>query len=119
MTTAVTGERLALGTTAAVIVALPVIQPTGIAHSSPVDLLIVGALGAWLLWAGFTHERQRFPYAASMTVFILGGTLGALNGPVPTAGLLALVQDVALLLWCTVVVNVARSPQAMRLLLRT
>jgi O-antigen ligase len=119
VTTAVTGERLALGATAVAIVALPVIQPTGIGNSSPVDLLIVGALGAWLLWAGFTHERQRVPYAASMTVFILGGTLGALNGPVPTAGLLALVQDVALLLWCTAVVNVARSPQAMRLLLRT
>ena len=116
---ALTGERLALGATAASVALLPLLRPEGPANTAPVDLVIAVAIVASLLWAGTAGIRWRFPYALPVAVFMLGGALGALAGPVPGAGITALVQDLWLLLWCWVVANVARSPARLRVLLRT
>jgi len=48
-----------------------------------------------------------------------GGALGAMAGPVPGQGLIALSQDLLLLAWCWVIVNVASSPARLRILLAT
>ena len=48
-----------------------------------------------------------------------GGALGALMGPVPKAGLVALFQDAVLLAWCWAVANLASSPERLRVLLAT
>jgi hypothetical protein len=114
-----TGERLALIVGAAAIAFIPVLQPIGPGHTAPVDPLIAVTIGAWLLWASFVRTPQRLPYTLPVAVLILGGALGALVGPVPTAGLLALVQDFALLLWCAAIANLCRSPANLRVLLHT
>ena len=114
-----TGERFALIVTAAAIALIPVLQPIGPGHTAPVDPLIALAIGAWLLWASFVRTPQRLPYALSVGVLVVGGALGALVGPVPGAGFLTLVQDLALLLWAAAIANLCRSPAALRVLLRT
>jgi O-antigen ligase len=114
-----TGERLALIVGATAIAFIPVLQPIGPGHTAPVDPLIALTIGAWVLWASFVRTPQRLPYALPVAILIVGGALGALAGPVPTAGLLALVQDVALLLWCAAITNLCRSPANLRVLLHT
>src|SRR6266566_4841881 len=79
------GERLALGATAGAVALLPLLSPSGPANLAPVDLLIAAAVAACLLWAGTAGHQWRFPYALPMAVFITGGALGALVGPVPGA----------------------------------
>jgi O-antigen ligase len=116
---ALDGERVAVVSTAAAIATLPLLVPQGPGHTAPADALILFALGASLVWAGTSGRRLRFVYAIPMAVFIAAGALGALAGPVPVAGIVALLQDVLLLAWCWVVINVASSAQRLRLLLRT
>ena len=94
-------------------------MPAGPANIAPVDGVIALALAASCLWAGATARRLRFPYGLSVAVFVVGGALGALAGPVPTRSTIALVQDLALLAWCWAVVNISRSPKALKILLTT
>jgi hypothetical protein len=114
-----TGERTALVATAAAVALLPLLTPEGPANLGPVDLAIATAVAASLLWAGATRQQWRFPYALPMTIFMLGGAVGALVGPVPVAGVTALVQDLWLLLWCWVIANSARSPARLKVLVTT
>ena len=116
---ALSGETIAVGAAAVSVALLPLLRPEGPANTAPVDLVIGAAFVASLLWAGTAGIRWRFPYALPLAVFMLGGALGALAGPVPGAGITALVQDLWLLVWCWVVANVARSPARLNLLLRT
>ena len=113
-----TGEQLAMIVAATAIAFIPVLQPIGPGHTAPVDPLIALTIGAWLLWASFVRTPQRLPYGLSMAVLIVGGALGALVGPVPTAGFLALVQDLALLMWAAAIANLCRSAANLRVLLR-
>ena len=114
-----TGERLALRATAVVIAALPLAVPAGPANIVPTDGLIAVALMACLLWGGASVHRWRLPYAVPVGLLLVGGALGALAGPVPATGLVALVQDTALIALCWAVVNVAHSPENFRLLITT
>jgi len=52
-----------------------------------------------------------------MALFIAGGALGALAGPVPGAGLTAIFQDMILLAWCWTVINIASEAQRLKVLL--
>jgi hypothetical protein len=113
------GERLSVRTAAAAIAMLPLLVPGGPSNLAPIDLLIVIALGTAMLWTSLSGHRWRFPYVAPMALFVGGGAIGALRGPVPGTGAVALVQDVLLLLWCWALVNVASSPQRFSVLLRT
>jgi O-antigen ligase len=117
--TVVGAERLAVGTTAVAVAMLPLLVPSGPGHTAPVDGLIALALSVCLLWAGTSAHRLRFPYVVAMTLFIAGGALGAMSGPVPGTGALALLQDLVLLAWCWVVVNMSSSPQRLKILLGT
>lgn len=112
-------SRLALGASATAVVALPLVVPRGPANTSPADLWIVLAIGAVLLWLGVSRQRCRFPYGVALALFMAGGALGALAGPVPGSGLVALSQDLLLLVWCWTLVNVASSPERLRTLLYT
>ena len=49
---------------------------------------------------------------------MIGGAIASLAGPLPGTGLLAIAQDLVVLAWCAVIVNVARSADALRWLLR-
>jgi hypothetical protein len=114
-----TGERIALAATAAGVALLPLLKPAGPANLGPVDLAIATAIGATLLWAGAAAQRWRFPYALPIGIFMLGGAVGALAGPVPIAGLTALVQDLWLLAWCWVIANVATTPARLKVIVAT
>lgn len=111
--------RLAIGTAAAAVVSMPLIVPRGPANTSPTDLVIVAAIGAVVLWATSAGHRWRFPFAFALTLFMAGGALGAMAGPVPGAGLIALTQDLLLLAWCWVLVNLVSDPARLRILLWT
>jgi hypothetical protein len=111
--------RLAVGVAAAAVAALPMIVPNGPANTSPVDVLVVAAIGTTLLWASTSGHRFQFPYAFGLLLFVVGGGLGALAGPVPGSGLTALSQDMLVIAWCWTLFNVASTPERLRTLLQT
>jgi hypothetical protein len=113
------GERLAVRMTAAAVAMLPLLRPGGPANIAPADIFIGLALASCLLWAGTSGHRWRFPYIVPVALFIGGGALGALRGPVPGTGAIALVQDLILLLWCWTLVNVASNAERFRTIVRT
>jgi O-antigen ligase len=116
---ALDGERLAVGTTAAAVAMLPLLVPSGPANLGPIDLLIAIGVFACLFWAGSSGHRWRFAYATPMALFIAAGALGALIGPVPGAGIVAIGQDIFLLAWCWAVANISHSPASLRVLVTT
>jgi O-antigen ligase len=97
---------------------LPLLKPSGPGNSSPVDVFFAVAIGATILWAGLAGQDLRLPYALAVGLLMLGGAIGSLAGPFPELGLLSLVQDFVLLIWCGVLVNTARSPVALQWILR-
>ena len=103
---------------ACAIATLPYLKPSGPGNSSPVDVMIALSIGVALLWAGYERQDLRLPYALAVGLIMVGGAIASLAGPLPATGLLAVVQDLVLLAWCAVFVNVARSPAAFRWLLR-
>jgi hypothetical protein len=111
--------RLAVGTAAAAVAALPLVVPREPGNTSPSDVFIVLAIGAFLLWATTNGHRLRFPYAFALVLFLAGGALGAMAGPVPGNGVIALSGDLLLLAWCWALANVASSPERLKILLRT
>jgi O-antigen ligase len=113
------GERLALGLTAVAVAMLPLLTPGGPGNLAPVDPLIALALAGCLLWAGKSGHRLRFPYVAPMALLVAGGALGALAGPVPKDGIVALSQDLWLVAWCWAVANLASSHERLKVLLAT
>jgi O-Antigen ligase len=113
------GERIALVTTGAAVAMLPLLVPAGPANIAPVDALIAAALLACLLWAGTSGHRWRFPYAVPVALLLAGGAIGAIAGPVPKAGIIAIAQDLVLIGWCWVVVNLCSKPRNLRILLAT
>jgi hypothetical protein len=115
----VTGERLALLLTAVAVAMLPLAVPQGPANTAPIDLFTTTALFGCLLWATSTGFRWRFPYVVPMGMALLGGALGGLAGSVPWAAVVALIQDMVLILWCWTVANISHSAANLRFLLRT
>lgn len=97
---------------------MPFLKPSGPGNSSPVDVFIALSIGITLLWAGYTRQELRFPYAFAIALIMIGGAVASLAGPLPATGLLAVSQDLVVLSWCAVIVNVARSAGAFRWLLR-
>jgi hypothetical protein len=104
---------------AAAVALLPLLRPSGPGAIAPVDLLIGLALAACVFWGVSSEERWHFPFAFAMLLFLAGGVIGALSGPVPGAGVKAVIQDVVLLLWCWAVLNICTSAGSLKILLRT
>jgi hypothetical protein len=113
------GERVALGLTTVAVALLPLAVPTGPANTAPIDALLAGAVGACLIWAARVRLLCEFPYVVPVIMMMAGGAMGALMGPVPQLGVIALVQDLVLLSWCWAVVNISHSAANLRLLLAT
>jgi O-Antigen ligase len=111
--------RMPLVATATAIAMLPLTDPRGPGNLGPIDAFIVVAIGTWAWSSAVSGRRIWFPYALGAGLMILGGALGGLAGPVPAAGVLAIVQDLLLLAWCWTVANVGRSPEHTRVLART
>ena len=111
------GEGVALKVTAVAVALLPLAVPQGPANTAPIDLFVAAAVATCLLWATAVGFRCRFPYVIPVMLALVGGVVGALVGPVPTSGAVALVQDVVLIAWCWALVNIAHSAANLRLLL--
>ncbi len=111
--------RASLRLAAIAVALLPLLRPGGPANTAPVDLLEGLTIAATLLWAGASGHRFRFAYGIAMGVFMAGGALGALRGPVPGGGAVALTQDAMLVVWAWALINVARTPERLRVLLHT
>jgi O-Antigen ligase len=111
--------RLPLITTAVAIAMLPLTVPRGPGNLGPADFFILLSIGAWVWSSAVSGERLWFPYALAVALMVVGGTLGALSGPVPSAGVLAIVQDLLLLVWCWAVSNVGRTAEHAGVLVRT
>ena len=110
-------ERAAIATTALAIAGLPLLVPGGPANSAPVDVMIAISTTVCLVWAWRAHVVWSFPYTIAIAVFVVGGALGALAGPVPRAGALALAQDLVLLVWCWSIANVGAALGRLRIVL--
>lgn len=115
----VAGEGIVVGAVAAAVAALPLLEPSGPGNVAPVDAFVVVAVFAVLLWAATSRSRLSFPLALPVGLFVVGGALGAVSGPVPRAGAVALAQDVVLLLWFWSLVNLGRSHERLNALLAT
>jgi O-antigen ligase len=110
-------DRLTVGIVAVVVTLLPLAVPAGPANVVPEDAFIGLAIVACLVWGVAARHAWRLPYAAPVCLLLLGGALGAIVGPVPLNGIVALVQDVALIAWCWVIVNIGHAPRNLRILL--
>jgi O-antigen ligase len=114
---ALSSEDVAVGSTALAVAGLPLLVPSGPSNVAPADGFIAIAVVSCLVWAWKTGHVWRFPYLVGIAVFVVGGAVGALAGPVPGTGAVALVQDVALLFWCWAIVNICSTPERMRIIL--
>ena len=122
-------HRIALALSAAALITLPYLQPTGAGNTSPPDVAIIGAVGAVALWAYLSGELIRTPFGISVGLMILAGCISGILGPAlrglvgplnvsyPINALVAVLQDLFLLCWCLALVNLARTAAALRVLL--
>jgi len=96
---------------------LPLLRPRGPFNSSPVDLPLFAALAIVLLAWSQRSLRMRAPYAFAVGLLLLGGALGALTGPVPGNGLIALLQDLPVFAFAAAVATVTTDASARRAVL--
>ncbi len=111
------GEHVAVVLSAVVIGLLPLAFPIGPANIAPVDGIILIAIVACLVWAHAEGHRWRLPYVVPVGLLLVGAALGALTGPVPWLGVIAIGQDLLLVAWCAVVANLSRSAANLRVLM--
>jgi hypothetical protein len=111
-----TVERFAIGAMTVTFAAQPAVRPNGPGNSSPIDLLVLLSLIAVAVSATTARLRLRAPYILGAGLMILAGALAGVNGPMPAPSLVAVVQDIILITWCTAVVAVASNPGRLRLL---
>lgn len=110
--------RLATSTVVAAVIMLPLIKPTGPGNLGPVDPLVLASIVTVLLWAASGSRVLQVPYALAMGLSLFAGALGALNGPVPELGAVALIQDLVLLAWCAAIVTLGQETNSLRTLAR-
>jgi hypothetical protein len=112
------GEKLAIASVAVAVAMLPFLVPSGPHQIAPADAFMALAIFSTLLWLGTAALPVRAPYALAGGVMVAAGAAGALAGPVPVDGLLAVIQDLWLLAWCICFANVCRTPRSLALVLR-
>jgi O-antigen ligase len=114
---ALTVEDVALGTAALAVAALPLLVPSGPGNTSPVDVFIGLAMAATVVWAVRSGHRWSFPFGIAMALYVAGGAIGALAGPVPGKGVVSLLQDFDVLFWCWTLANLCSSSRRLSIVL--
>lgn len=99
-------------------VLLPLLRPAGPGNTAPVDVVFVVAIGAVFLWAAKASQRLRLPFAAPVAIMIVAGAAAAARGAYPGQGLIAIAQDLLLLLWCAAVAMIGRDPDTLKAIIR-
>jgi O-antigen ligase len=109
-----TAADVAVGTAALGVAGLPMLVPSGPANITPADGLITASIVATIVWALKTRHVWRLPLVVAVTIYFVGGLIGAIVGPVPGTGLVALIQDIVLFLWCWGLVNICSTAERFR-----
>jgi O-antigen ligase len=111
-------ERFPVLVIALAISMLPMLKPKGPANLTPVDPLVMGGVLAVLIWAATVKARIHVPYIVPFGIIVLAGAVAGLSGEAPDRAFIAIVQDMLLLAWCAAIATVARTPAAIRVLLK-
>lgn len=113
-----TVERFALASMTAAFVCQAALHPTGPGNSSPVDVLTLVSVIAAAVWVRSARIPLRAPYVVGAGLMVIGGAIAGATGPMPGVALLSVVQDLVLIVWCTAIVAVARTPHNLSVLAR-
>jgi len=97
---------------------LPLLNPKGLVHSAPADLVLGAGILMIAVWAGTTRARVHVPYVVPVGGLAVAGLVAALAGDAPIPGGSAVLQDVFLLGWCAAVTSVCRTPRALQTVVR-
>jgi O-antigen ligase len=117
-----TGVGPGRGVLAVVVVTLaltPLVNPKGPGNTALVDVLMGLSTFSVFAWALRNREAVRLPYIVPMTGLMLTGLASALVSVAPANGVLAIVQEIFLILWCGALVTLCRTRVGLRLVLRT
>jgi O-antigen ligase len=112
-------HRLASVLVGAALATQPLIHPGGPGNTAAVDLFLVVAVLAVLLWASADHAALHAPYIVPFAVIASAGLLSSLLGQFPGTGLVTIVQDAWLFLTCIAIANVGRTPESLRIVMRS
>jgi hypothetical protein len=96
---------------AAAIVTFPLLRPHGPGHITPCDLVMGISILAVIFWAGTERIRFHMPYAIPVGILVVAGAVAAQFSVAPSSGMLALGQDVFLLIWCAAIATFCRTPE--------
>jgi O-antigen ligase len=78
---------------------LPLLVPAGPGNTAIADAAMAGSLLVAVLWVSRERLQLSFPYAAGVSLMVIGGALAATVVAAPLSTGLVLAQDVFLLLW--------------------
>ncbi|MDQ2751003.1 MAG: O-antigen ligase family protein [Actinomycetota bacterium] len=109
-------DRFAFVAMIATLAAQAALRPTGPGNSSPVDVFILISILAAAIWVSSARVPVRAPYVVGVALMVIGGAVAGATGPLPGTAVLALIQDLGLIAWCTALVAVARTPHRLRML---
>jgi O-antigen ligase len=104
---------------ATAIVLLPLVSPKGPGNTSPIDGLMAVSVFVVFLWALRHRAAVRLPYVVPMMGLILTGLVSALLSMAPVVGVVAVGQEIFLLLWCAAIATICRTPRALGVVVRT
>jgi O-antigen ligase len=110
--------RGVLGIVVVTLALTPLINPKGPGNAALVDVLMAASTFAVFLWALRNRVAVRLPYWIPWTALMVTGLASALVSVAPANGILAIVQEIFLLLWCGALVTLARTPRGLRIVLR-
>ncbi|MCW2614758.1 MAG: O-antigen ligase protein [Frankiales bacterium] len=111
--------RWAEGTAGLGIVTLPLLIPSGPGNSAPVDVVVFAVVLVTVATAVRAGHLLHVPYALPVLLSVLAALVAELVHGGRTGTVLAVTQDVLLLLWAGSLASIGRHPVVMRRLLVT
>jgi hypothetical protein len=111
--------RAAALTTAATIATFPLLQPSGPGNTSLPDAFAILSIVCVVAWSYSSRRTMHLPYALPVSMMVVAGAFAALLGAYPGDGLVSLVQDLFMLVWCAAVVAVCGQRHGLKTVVRT
>lgn len=95
----------------------PILHPGGPANTSPVDLFLIASIACFLVWVKRQPRRLWVPYLLPVGLMVGAGAASGITSQFPSTALQALLVDILLFAWCTVIANTATSPLVLQRIL--